>query len=570
MSEMSDLKIEVIVDYLWVRKAADKNAEQSRTVAKGDQFHVFEVVFAANNTETWYRIVYGFICAKDLNEEYTKVIKNDEIIDGGSGDEDDDKELSSEELENEKYKEVLEDATDFGDLDTIDFSKYMSDFGSGKNKSYNFLTNCRGVDGMPYQFMSQVDPRIAGSSYGREYTENVVSRMPLLFLSPGKPIFMKGYSKDEQMNVLKGYMVKKIGNEIDELLDKKNGRYYSFGFNYSEYYEYVNPMAQSAASFLGLGDVIYDGTPLRSYKWQNYSNSALKNFVSSNESLAFYIDSETQISESFSNNVSESELMQFTSSASNLSREVQFLMGGLSGLDLTKLSSNMDAVQNDFKEFGNKYLGEDGIANSLIGSLVDTGLTTVVAGGKMIFPEIWQDSSYSRDYDISIKLRSPDCDDLSIYLNLIVPMLKLVALTAPQSLGANGYKSPFLIRGYYKGFFNCNMGIITSMSISKGDKCRWTRRGLPTQIDINFTLKDLYTMITLTKSVNPIKFCQNTCLMDWISNMCAININKPDIVRTIELYSTMIFNNEKNLLTLDGFSGIKQGMTNLMSHYFGR
>lgn len=568
---MDDKTIQITSKYLWVREEPNKNSERLMIVSKGEQFVVLETVLSG--TEIWYKIQYGFICAKeDSDNEYTKIVEENisrRIQPRANADANG--KLESVELEPDNYKEnIIDEATDFQDLTTVDFNKYISDFGTGKNRAYDFLTNCRGIHGMPYQFMSEVDPRIGGSSYGREYTENVVSRMPLLLLTPGKPIFMKGYSKSEQLDVLNAYMVKKIGNQIDELLDKNNGRYYSFGFNYQEYYSYVNAMCQSAAVFLGLGDTIFDGVPLKRYTWEHYTNSALKNFISSNESIAFYIDSETQITESFSNNVSESELMQFTSSASNLSREVQFLMGGLAGYDMSKLAGNIEAVGNDFKEFGNKYLGQNNMANSLISSLVDTGLTTVVAGGKMIFPEIWQDSSYSRDYDVTVKLRSPDCDTLSLYLNLFVPMLKLVALTAPQSLGANGYKSPFLVRGFYKGFFNCDMGIITSMSISKGDKCNWTRRGLPTQIDINFTIKDLYTMITLTKSTNPIKFCQNTGLIDWISNMCAININKPNVLRTIDLYSNMIMSNTKDIVTLDGFSGIKQGMTNLLSHYFGR
>ena len=379
---------------------------------------------------------------------------------------------------------------------------------------------------------------------------------------------MKGYDDKQKKDILKfASELNVVGNKIDELLDKKNGRYYSFGFNYQEYWDYVNAMCQAAAIFLGIGDKVYkDGKKLRNYKWETDSNDLLRSFISNQESIAFYIDSETQITESFSNQTSESQLMEFTNQASNLSREIQFLLGGMSGKDFSKLAGNAESVMDDFKNFGNKYLG-DGMAGSLIGSLVDTGVTTVVAGGKMIFPEIWQDSSYTRDYDVTIKLRSPDCDTFSLFLNLFVPMFKIVALTAPQSLGANGYKSPFLVRGFYKGMWNCDMGMITSLSIARGDKCNWTRRGIPTQIDINFTIKDLYTFVTLTSSKNPIKFCHNTCLLNWISNQCAININKPDIIRKIELYYTMVTNNAKDILTLDSFSGVKQAMTNLLNYY---
>ena len=552
-------KIEIISGYLWVREEPLKSANQVRTVSKGEQYTVTSTSSNAYG-EVWNKITYGWICVRDSNYVYAK-----DITDSSSSSNSD----STTELNNEDYDKIKEETDSFYDLDKIDFSSYVSDFGTGETNVKNFLTNVRGIHGMPYQFMSEVDPKIEGSGYGREYTENVVSRMPLLLLTPGKPVFMKGYTKDEQVDVLQGYMKEKLNNVIDDLLDTKNGRYYSFAFNYQEYYQYLNAMCQSAACFLGIGDEVFDGTPLRSYKWENYNNPALRNFISSNESLAFYIDSETQISESFSNSVGESQLMSMANSASDLSREVQFLLGGMSGLDMTKFSQNIQSTQKEFNDFSNKYLN-GGVGTNLLNSLIDTGVTTVVAGGKMIFPEIWNESSYSRDYDINIKLRSPDYDTLSLFVNLYVPMFMLVCLVAPQSLGANGYKSPFLVRGYYKGFFNCNMGLITNMSITRGDKSEWTRRGLPTQIDISFTIKDLYALITLTKSVNPIAFCQNTCLIDWISNMCAININKPDILRTVDLYATMISNNVKNLITLDGFSGVKQSLTNLLSKYFGR
>ena len=550
---------------VWIRSSASIDAEGVKIANPGEIYEYYEI--EEDSTYTWYRVSCGYLLGRDGLIEYVKPAPDDANTT-------DTQEGGTEEVPKPEgggavvSEEDIKSSSSFSDLEELDFSKYKSDLGSGIDKSEDFLKTCDGIAGMPYQFMPEVDPRFNGSKNGREFTENVVSRVPLLFLTPGKPIFMKGYSDSQKKDILRfATELNVVENKIDELLDKKNGRYYSFGFNYMEYWDYVNAMCQSAAIFLGIGDVEYkNGRKLRSYKWEEDSNDLLKSFISNQESIAFYIDSETQISESFSNNTSESQLMEFTNQASNLSREIQFLLGGMSGADFTKLSGNAESVMDDFKAFGKKYLG-DGMASSLIGSLVDTGVTTVVAGGKMIFPEIWQDSSYTRDYDVTIKLRSPDCDTLSLYLNLFVPMFKIVALTAPQSLGANGYKSPFLVRGFYKGMWNCDMGMITSLSIARGDKGRWTRRGLPTQIDINFTIKDLYTFVTLTSSKNPIKFCHNTCLLNWISNQCAININKPDIIRKIELYYTLITNNAKDILTLDSFSGIKQGMTNLLNRF---
>src|SRR5699024_7465962 len=111
------------------------------------------------------------------------------------------------------------------------------------------------------------------------------------------------------------------------------------------------------------------------------------------------------------------------------------------------------------------------------------------------------DSDFSNSYDISIKLRTPDGDKLSWFLNIYVPLAHLICLTAPREAsdaGPNGYISPFLVRGFYKGLFNCDMGIITNLSITRGREKAWTLDGLPTEVDVSMELKDLYKMLAIT------------------------------------------------------------------------
>lgn len=506
-----------------------------------------------------------------------------QLYKSGSGD-DDGKQLASSGLDPEKYKEDEDKKdSDFVELDDMTLAGYQvyisGTDASGKKIKINndtittsFLTNCRGVYGMPYQYMSEVDPKLPNSDYGAMFTDMILTRMPLLILSPGKPMFMQGYSDQNKKDVI-SFMGDKLKNTVDDLLDidgKNPGKYYSFGYSYDEYYKYVNPMCQAAAQFLGIGEYKIDGTQLKDYKWQNYTQSSLRNFISSNESICFYIDSETQVSESFSNDTGDSMLASKVNELSDLSKEVQYLMGGMAGIDMEKFQSNMETTKSEFEQFQQKYMsGKAG--KTLLGNLIDTGLTSVVCGGKMIFPEIWKSSSYSNDYDVTVKLRTPDCDPVSWFLNICVPMMMLVCLVCPQSMGYNAYKSPFIIKGFYKGFFNCQMGIISNMTISRGDKGKWTLSGLPTQVDINFTIKDLYKTLTLTKTTEgfiSMDFVRNTYLVDWIGNNCGININKPDILRSAELWMNMINNNLYNKVTFDGFSGIKNRLSNLVDKFY--
>jgi 23S rRNA pseudoU1915 N3-methylase RlmH len=394
--------------------------------------------------------------------------------------------------------QVKMDSEEMPEYEPVDYTKLQQEITNANEQNVNnFIKNIRGIYGLPYQFMSSVDRRVSGSDFGRKYAEKIITNMPLLLISPGKPKFMKSFSISEKKDILR-YIKQKDTNFVDEVISGK-GRYYSFEFNYAEFYQILNPMAQVMSRFLNIQDRTIDGQSLDTFKWQNYTNSTFKNFINAQESLAFYIDSETQISESFSNNTGQSMLANQANQLSDTAREIQFLIGGISGAQFEKVSQDSyGQTLSELDNFSNKYL-KALTPDSLINRL-QSGLLTVATGGKLIFPEIWNESSFSRNYGVNIKLRTPDSDNFSWFMNIGLPMLVCIALTAPQQMDANSYKSPFLVRAFYKGFFNVDMGIITSMNITKGSNAKWTANGLPTEVDISLDIKDLYDVFMTTQS----------------------------------------------------------------------
>lgn len=414
------------------------------------------------------------------------------------------------------------------------------------------VDNMTGIHGMPYQFLASADSRInvqkgsktVKSEFGRKYAERIASKMPLVLFTPGLPDFLPSFSNKDRNTIVSALLKATNGSDkltknLNSLLDKKNGRYYTFDFAYAEYYGYVNAMLRFCAVCLGIKNVMHKtneySAKFGSFKWQKAINSKLKGFINGNEYVAFYIDSETSISESFGNSTTQSALASSFNSASEISREMQFLAGPIAGIKIDALSteSSDDAFSNalsDIKNVATKYLG-----NSKLFSNIEEGFRTIGKGGKLVFPEIWDDSDFSKSYDIDIKLRSPDGDKISWYLNICVPLIHLIALAAPRSMSSNAYKSPFLIRAYYKGIFNCDMGIITSMSVTKGKESAWTVDGLPLEVDVSMQLKDLYSLFMMTNTTG-YKFFKNVGLIDYLCNMCGININKPEINRVLETY----------------------------------
>lgn len=559
---METYQYKVLSSALWVREAPDVESNKIDIIYKNDILHCTKIQGSwVYHTKGWSKIqdIEGIHLIEVTDKKaVTKTIsiktnQSREVV-AGSG-------TGSSSL-------PITINVDEKDSYTIDESN-PSQYGGVETAGY-FIKNVRGIHGMPYQFMNSVDARPDSSyKFGRKYTEKIITKMPLLLLTPGKPKFMKEFKDDSKLNILNYAKRKGIDATMESLLGKdEQGKLYSFETCYKDYYSFVNPMCQRMARYLGIHEKRLDSNSKQfgSYEWEDYTNSAFRNFISSKENIAFYIDSDTQISESFSNSTGESMLTQgFADNISNMARELQFLLGASAGIEFDKLSD--DSTFQDFDKWADKF--SSFLPKRLVSNLKQ-GFKSITSGGKMIFPEIWNDSTFSRSYRISMKLRTPDADVLSWYMNIGVPMIHLICLVAPHQLGANGFQSPFLVRGWYKGFFNCDMGIITDMDISKGDKGKWTLDGLPTEVDISFTIKDLYQILTITSDKKISDLLANTALLDYIANMCGINVAKPDLDRAIDLMYLTIKNKVNDVITFDGFIGVENALTNMVNSIFKR
>lgn len=411
-----------------------------------------------------------------------------------------------------------------------------------ENISELITSSLDGIYGLPYQFMTSVDPKIDGTMFGQIYAEKVIARMPLLLLAPGKVNFTRAYkSTDDAAKSILAYIDDAVG--VDELAQAttNSGRYYAFEYDYTEYYKHVQAMCMSGAYFLGIENAqIKVGDTYKAIKdveWDAFGTDTYKKILSNREYVAFYIDSASQVNETLSNSTTESQLASKVNSFSDTGREISFLLGATTGAEFAESYGSkelIDQAMTTIQSISDQYLN----GNKLFED-IGKNFATIACGGKLIFPEIWSDSEFSNSYDINIKLRTPDGDKLSWFLNIYVPLAHLICLTAPREAsdaGPNGYISPFLVRGFYKGLFNCDMGIITNLSITRGREKAWTLDGLPTEVDVSLELKDLYKMLSITSYASAGSFVNNIGLMDYIANMCGININEPDLTRSIEVY----------------------------------
>lgn len=430
------------------------------------------------------------------------------------------------------------------------YSGAIGSDGTAEESDYTRISTVTGVFGLPYQFLPNTDARIsnwnASSGVGKEYADKIIGKIPLLFIAPGRPDFMTRYSDSEKKSIA-GKLISDLGigrnqqGNLEDLLST-NGRYYTFRYDIDAYYSYVNPMCRIAARYLEIQNFKLDNLNLDCIDWRSYvcDRGSLVGNAQDYTNIPFYLDTETSVSESFDSQTTESSLASTVNGISDLGRELNFLTGYSGSLmnsdwlaEHADVATNIENVNNMI----NDVLGKGNFLSNLT-----KHLSTVASGGRLIFPKIWSDSSMSKTYNVKVKLVSPDANKLSIFLNVLVPLFHLIGLVAPQSIASNpnGYTSPFIVRAMYKSFFNVDMGIITSMSIDKGGNCGWTVDGLPTSIEVDMTIKDLYDMaftITPTTSTN-FKYdtLDNTAQLDYIANLCGINMYKPEIGRQLSMW----------------------------------
>ena len=474
----------------------------------------------------------------------------------------------------------------------------------------------RMIFGMPYQFLPSTDARIIPSSgdfrnplseetlefAGIEFSQKIMYRMPLLFITPGNTAFM-GQGSNEYKETLISRLLSSAadalnGESLRDMLDGYVGKLYTIVPAVNEYYKYVNPMCRIGAIFLGLdektesGEYKYTiaGKDLTTFHWgwnsineehdyELFQGIVDSLFVGENDddkeyfgtdlhditaraqgliyhknTIPFYINSEASFQDSFSNEVADSSLATAVNALSDRAREIQFLLGTSTAaigdaFDRVNMDESLSEVKESIENIVSKISGGNSIFSTIANSV-----RTIVSGGRMLFPQIWTNSNFSKSYNISIRLTTPSCDKFSWWLNIYVPMCHLMALVLPRSEYTNSYTTPFLIKAFYRGMFNIDMGIITEMSFTKGKDGSWTKDALPTVVDVSFTMQDLYSAMGMTstgpggdgsilglKSMFKGGMMQNIAEMDYLANLCGFNINEPDTFRLINIWFTLNF-----------------------------
>jgi hypothetical protein len=217
-------------------------------------------------------------------------------------------------------------------------------------------------------------------------------------------------------------------------------------------------------------------------------------------------------------------LKSFVDNGSNVMKDLAF-MANSGGIDTASLASFTDASAAALQSTTSAILGDGNLGGAI--SRVINLSSGVLKGHNIIIPNIYQNSSYQKSYSITVHLKSPYGTKLGYYLDIFVPMMHLLALTMPKQESANSFSSPFLIKAYVDGIFSCNLGIVESIQISKVTDTL-SVSGLPTEVDVMLNIVDLYSDLSMSPSSDPIRFANNSSLIEYLATSCGMTLTAPN------------------------------------------
>ena len=267
----------------------------------------------------------------------------------------------------------------------------------------------------------------------------------------------------------------------------------------------VNEIEQS---IIGRRNSIYTGFP-RNLDWDEIAPriSTFRAGISGQRDRAntnwvtFMVQKDISVSEGVSNGFSENPVVQQLNAQSSeyaASKET-FQLETRKNLRISVAS----AIKNPRAEIqrlggalGERFDRKVGVE----GRARISGLGKIEAGqGRLRFPKIWSDSSFSRNVSLEFNLFSPYGDKLSIFENIYIPLIALLTLALPRAVGRESYGSPFTLRAFCQGQFSINYGLISQISITRGaDVDGYTVDQLPRMVKVSVGIEDLLPGMILT------------------------------------------------------------------------
>lgn len=208
----------------------------------------------------------------------------------------------------------------------------------------------------------------------------------------------------------------------------------------------------------------------------------------------FQVDYTGSITDSFSNSAVESELSNSINSTSSSMREARF---NVADFNIANIAGGLvSGLANSVKDVAMGAL--DGVTMGY-GSSVMSALGILAGNGYIDIPKHWQSSSASIGRSTySMELISPYGNVVSQMTNIYIPLSMILVGALPLATGKQSYTSPFLVQLFDRGRSQIQLGLIESVSITRGtSNLGFTNVGYPMAMKVSFSVADLSSIISM-------------------------------------------------------------------------
>lgn len=319
--------------------------------------------------------------------------------------------------------------------------------------------------------------------------------------------------------------------------------FYTFESDWFTYMQNVKMMINTAVIMLGLQQaVVRIGNKLVNVGlqasveadkdvWSRYR------FITTEESLPGITGLETQlgdnaqyvsfmvepsVSESYTNNVGNSQLYSTMTEGAGSGTELAFITNSsVAGMkdDVIKLIGNSQQAARDVMKSLSKGSGRFTAA-------IAAGMTSSYLGDHVIYPQIFTEASSSTSMSVNIHLSSDSGDPYSYLINILVPLFHILGMTLPKMSKNNGaaYAYPPLIQCNIPGMWGTRLGMITSVTVNKNPAGKdLSINGYPLAIDVGLSIADLQHVMVTTPMNEASLFLNNRTMFDYIAECAGVD-----------------------------------------------
>lgn len=445
------------------------------------------------------------------------------------------------------------------------------------------------VDPRIYSFDGSEEYSAANISLGRRFLQVTISNPTLIEISPGYVRYCDGVLDAAKNNTekLKQISLTDDPSVLAEALKGESGFLYTIkpcfanmrypvgnDARFPGYISYVNCLMSIVSVFLtrassGQGDQeyynrqgevaeklalkerpvpAYGDSTYKLFEWERYDNSTGKatidgpfggeiftGYVEGNSNgdksedpftyIRFYAVGSTKSTDTFNTSTGPSAIANMINGVTDGIKDFAFIINGMFGSDNGGILNLKSDVENEVNGLLNTLsLGLSGTIQNMFG-----GMSTILGGGKMLFPDIIEDATYGKSIACECTFTGVYGEMESILLNVMAPYIHILAFVLPHQVrsGIDIYTFPFLVKAFAKGIFNCSMGVLTSFTVSRGgaDDEMWSVDKAPVEISVSFEITPMVSKLVMSSTQDGWGWIlKNFGLQEYLSSLCGVDL----------------------------------------------